>query len=146
MSKTNLKSKNVLKAKILVNIHMFKAILYVSIHKKLFFEICLIHLLFFMADISFIKRQVLFIKLPDERKNIQRNMKKSLVFCFSEIYSFVLNIKKMCLGLQKVFFGGRGFRRGFQRPYAPSLALCIRHLSVLASLYIVLVGSFYCSS
>ena len=56
MNKTNLKSKNILKAKILVNIHMFKAILYVSIHKKLFFEICLIHLLFFMADISFIKR------------------------------------------------------------------------------------------
>ena len=56
MNKTNLKSKNILKAKILVNIHIYEAILYVSIHKKLSSEIYLIRLLFFMADISFIKR------------------------------------------------------------------------------------------
>ena len=58
-------------------------------------------------------------KLNDELKNILRNMKKSLVFCFCEIYSMVFNTKKTCLGLQKFFFGGRGFQRGFQKPYAP---------------------------
>ena len=45
-------------------------------------------------------------KLNDDLKNIKRNMNKSLVFCFCEIYSVVLSTKKMCLGLQKFFFGG----------------------------------------
>ena len=70
MNKTNLKSKNILKAKILVNIHMFKAILYVSIHKKLFFEICHSFVIFHGRYIVYKKVGIVCIKLPDERKNI----------------------------------------------------------------------------
>ena len=71
---------------------------------------------------------IIYIKLPDELKNIQKNMKKLLVFSFCEIFSLVL---KMCLVLQEFFFRGRGFQCGVQKPYAPSPALCIRYVSIL---------------
>ena len=43
------------------------------------------------------------------KKNLTVLLKKSLVFCFCKIYSLVVNTRKVCLGLQKFFFGGEVF-------------------------------------
>ena len=55
------------------------------------------------------------IKLTDEPNIIQRNMKKPLVFCFSKICSLVLNTKKMCLDLWKLFLEEGGFDVVFKK-------------------------------